>query len=231
MAGNSLYGNYSQWRTQKIFMGGFIQWHMVVISIWCALFVTSQSCFQTNVLATFVDIICIFFYIHSPYLMRHCTEYKLLALQVRISEETKLYATTQQFITAKISGCVLNEGSKTLINASVQFATAKWGCALFRPPLEYFHPSLQRHNSPANSVRELFKSSTDLASLLISIKKIYISFGLGVLLGGRHKVGVFLKFWPTSTFFWLLFYDVITRTMSKISGSKYGCILSWCLKL
>jgi len=32
-----------QWRTQKIFMGGgFIQWHMVVICIWCALFVTSQ---------------------------------------------------------------------------------------------------------------------------------------------------------------------------------------------
>ena len=33
--------------------------------------------------------------------MCHCTEYKLLTLQVRISEETKLNATTQQFITAK----------------------------------------------------------------------------------------------------------------------------------
>jgi len=32
----------NQWRTQKIFMGGFIQWHMVVIYIWCALFVTSH---------------------------------------------------------------------------------------------------------------------------------------------------------------------------------------------
>jgi len=31
-----------QWRTQKIFMGGFIQWHRIVISIWCALIVTSQ---------------------------------------------------------------------------------------------------------------------------------------------------------------------------------------------
>jgi len=31
-----------QWRKQKILMGGFIQWHMVVICIWCALFVTSQ---------------------------------------------------------------------------------------------------------------------------------------------------------------------------------------------
>ena len=31
-----------QWRTQKILMGVFIQWHVVVISIWCVLFVTSQ---------------------------------------------------------------------------------------------------------------------------------------------------------------------------------------------
>ena len=31
-----------QWRTQKIFMGCFIQWHMVVICIRCALFVMSQ---------------------------------------------------------------------------------------------------------------------------------------------------------------------------------------------
>jgi len=85
---------------------------MVVICIWCALFVRSQSCFQTNVLAKFVDIICIFFYIHSPYFMCHCTEYKLLALQVRLSEENTLNATTQQFITAKISGCTLNQGSK-----------------------------------------------------------------------------------------------------------------------
>jgi len=31
-----------QWRTQNIFIGGFIQWHMGVICIWCPLFVTSQ---------------------------------------------------------------------------------------------------------------------------------------------------------------------------------------------
>jgi len=31
-----------QWRTQKTFMGGFVQGHMVVICIWCAPFVTSQ---------------------------------------------------------------------------------------------------------------------------------------------------------------------------------------------
>jgi len=34
---------YTQWRTQKIFMGWvLVQGHMVVICIWCALFVTSQ---------------------------------------------------------------------------------------------------------------------------------------------------------------------------------------------
>jgi len=34
--------NQGQWRTQKIFMGGFGSMHMVVICFWCALFVTSQ---------------------------------------------------------------------------------------------------------------------------------------------------------------------------------------------
>jgi len=74
---------------------------------------TSCSCFQTNVLAKFVDIIGIVFYTHSLYFMCHCTEYKLSELQVRISEENTLNVTTQQFITAKISGCVLKLGSKT----------------------------------------------------------------------------------------------------------------------
>jgi len=45
--------------------------------------------------------------------MCNCTEYKLSALQVTISEENKLNATTQQFIMAKISGCALKQGSKT----------------------------------------------------------------------------------------------------------------------
>ena len=74
---------------------------------------TSYSYFQTNILAKFVDIISIFFYKHSPYFLCHCSEYKLLALQVRILEENKRNATTQQFITAKISGCALKQGSKT----------------------------------------------------------------------------------------------------------------------
>ena len=36
--------------------------------------------------------------------MCYCTEYKLSALQVTISEENTLNATIQQFVTAKISG-------------------------------------------------------------------------------------------------------------------------------
>jgi len=36
------YSTSVEWRTQKIFMGDFIQWHVVSICIWCALFVTSQ---------------------------------------------------------------------------------------------------------------------------------------------------------------------------------------------
>jgi len=61
--------------------------------------------------------------------MCHCTEYKLSALQVRISEENTLNATTQQFITAKISGCALKQGSKTYLpmrqrNLQIQNETA-----------------------------------------------------------------------------------------------------------
>jgi len=74
---------------------------------------TSYSCFQTNVLAKFLYTICILiFYTHFPYFMCHCTESKLSALQVRISEENALNATTQQFVTAKISGCALKQRSK-----------------------------------------------------------------------------------------------------------------------
>jgi len=106
-----------QWRTQNIFMGGF---HSVAYGIhlfWCALFVTSQF----DVMFMFPNQpfgdVCWhnthIFDIHSPYLVCHCTEYKLLAFQVRISEENTLNATTQQFITAKISGFALKQGNKT----------------------------------------------------------------------------------------------------------------------
>jgi len=99
-----------------------IWWSFVLgVSILWRHNLTSYSRFQTNVLAKFVDIICIFFYMHSPYFMCQCTEYKLSPLQVRISKENKLNATTQQFITTKIAGCALKQWSKTLIIASEQF--------------------------------------------------------------------------------------------------------------
>ena len=135
----------NQWRTQKLFMGGFIQWHRGVICIWCALFVTSQN----------VDIICkrwfgnivlfpnqrfgevcwhnmhIFLYIHSSYFMCQCTEHKLLELQVRLSEENTY---TQRYDTAVrnckiIRRCVKTREYNTLINSSEQFTAEKWGCA------------------------------------------------------------------------------------------------------
>ena len=56
--------------------------------------------------------ICIFLYTHSSYFKCHCTEYKLLVVEVRILEENKLNATTQHFITAKISGWALKQGNK-----------------------------------------------------------------------------------------------------------------------
>ena len=97
-------------------MGGFwfrvIWWSFGVRCLWRHN-LTSFSCFQTNVLAKFVDIICIFLSVHSPYFMCHCTEYRLLAFQVRLSEKNKINATTQQFTIAKISGCVLKQGSET----------------------------------------------------------------------------------------------------------------------
>jgi len=100
---------------------------MVVICFWCALFVTSQFdvmfmfpnqgfdevCWHICILHICILRICIFIYTHSPYLMRHCTEYKLSALQVRTSEENILNAVIQLFTTAKISGCTLEQGSKT----------------------------------------------------------------------------------------------------------------------
>ena len=84
-----------QWRMQKIFIGAFsfsgIWWSFLfgVRCLWRHN-LSSYSYFQINVLAMFFDIISILFYIHSPYFMWHCTEYKLLALQVRISEKNIL---------------------------------------------------------------------------------------------------------------------------------------------
>ena len=53
----------------------------------------------------------IFLYIHFPYFMCHCTEDKLLGYRRKI--HPTLNATIQQFLTAKIPGCALKQGSTT----------------------------------------------------------------------------------------------------------------------
>jgi len=96
---------------RKFSWGGLVQGHMVVICILCALFLTSQF----DVISMFpnqrLNDVCwhnMLIFLHPlPYFMCRCTEYKLSALQIRISEKNKLNATTQKFITAKISGCAL----------------------------------------------------------------------------------------------------------------------------
>jgi len=55
-------------------------------------------------------------------------------------------------------------------------------------------------------------------ALQFALKKKLLRFGFGVFGGCRQGWGMFY-------YFWLLFYDVITRTMSRNCGSKFGCIL------
>ena len=112
-----IYGTNSGLRRK--FSWGFIHWHMVAIYIWCALFLTSQ-----------VDVIFMFpnqsyreicwhnmhILLHALpifYVSLHWILYKVSALQVTISEENKLNATTQQLIIVNIWGYALKQGSKT----------------------------------------------------------------------------------------------------------------------
>jgi len=83
---------------------------------------TSFPCFQTNVLAKFVDIIWYAYFLHPLPL------YELSALQVRLSEKN-----TQRYDTAvhnsKNFRLRVKTGEwNTLITTSEQFTTTKWGC-------------------------------------------------------------------------------------------------------
>jgi len=151
---------HQQLRMQKIFMGCFSfsgTWCSFAFGVRCLWRhnLTSYSCFKTNVSAKFVDIICILLYTHTPYLMCPCTDYKLSALQAGISDENKLNPTTQQLITAKISGCALKQGWKTHSslrqrNLQLQNETALMCCGIWAVEhrkctagLSSAHPGLQ----------------------------------------------------------------------------------------
>ena len=51
--------------------------------------------------------------------------------------------------------------------------------------------ALKRYNSPVNWARELFKTSTDSASLLVSIRKKLFDFGVRFSLGDVTKRACF----------------------------------------
>ena len=55
------------------------------------------------------------------------------------------------------------------------------------------------YNTAPAAAREVFKPSTDSASLVVSSQKKFFSFGLGVLLGDVTSGGVFAILWPTLT--------------------------------
>jgi len=76
----------------------------------------------------------------------------------------------------------------------------------------HFCPSLQRHDSPTDSARELFRPSRDSANLLVKIGRKIFVLGLWFPVGVFTSGGVFSSFWPTSpdpgrqtneTIFWL----------------------------
>ena len=69
---------------------------------------------------------------------------------------------------------------------------------LFKPTEKYICSSLQCYNSLAALARELFKPSTDSASLLVSIKNHSVDLGVGFSWGERHKV-FFLDFLTSLT--------------------------------
>jgi len=128
---------HDQWGTQKISMGGFgsesYGGYLYLVCAICDSQFDVMSMFPNQ---RFGKVCwhnkCIFFYTHSPYFMCHCTECKQSTLQVRLSEENKLNATTQQFITAtaKISGCALKQGSETHLSLRQSHLSLLNGAAL-----------------------------------------------------------------------------------------------------
>ena len=96
------------WGFHSVAYGGYLYFVCVVcdVTIWCRIHV-SKPTFWRRFLTQYA------YSSTRTLLVCYCTECKLSALQVRISEEDSLNATTQQFKTPKISGLALKQGSKT----------------------------------------------------------------------------------------------------------------------
>ena len=127
--------------------------------------------------------------------MCHCTEYKLSALQVTISEENKLNSTTQQFLNAIISGCALKQGSKThsslrQSNLQLQNQAALMSCRIravehrkYAAVLSNTHPGMQDRILPnytrIENAHKVRKKTFDFL-LCIKIQQIFC-FSFSVL--------------------------------------------------
>jgi len=80
------------------------------------------------------------------------------------------------------------------------------------------------HKSPAARARELFKPSTDSASVLVDIEKKIFVFGLAFAGGNVTGGGVFAFFWPPlpgpgpqpiDPFFWLSFFWKLGKNLRR----------------
>ena len=71
-----------------------------------------------------------------------------------------------------------------------------WRCSLM-PTLATMTASIFGHNLPTDWAREVFKPSTDLVSLLVSIEKTILWFRFGVLCGWHHKWECCVLLWTT----------------------------------
>ena len=69
--------------------------------------------------------------------------------------------------------------------------------------------ALQSYNSPGDWARELFKPSTDSASLVVKIEKKFFRLGFELFWGERHKQGCFCVIlaifaWPCAPSQWVI---------------------------
>ena len=79
----------------------------------------------------------------------------------------------------------------------------------------------QLHCLPADRAREVFKHSTDSASLLLYLK-FFFRFGFGVLCGWRHNGGMISRFYGD-------FIIEVTWPWAQTQMAIFGWIIFWIL--